>query len=73
MQRWLTALVIVSASDTIATCPLRLAKRQAKVLGLQVIEAPFLIHRLPVYAVRRETGSDAGTQWFIDQVRRAVG
>ena len=73
VQRWLTALVIVSASDTIATCPLRLAKRQAKVLGLQVIEAPFLIHRLPVYAVRRETGSDAGTQWFIDQVRRAVG
>lgn len=72
VQRWLTALVIVSASDAIATCPLRLARSQAKILDLQVIIAPFLQDRLPVYAVRREGSSDAGTDWFIDQVRRAV-
>jgi hypothetical protein len=49
-----------------------LAERQAKVLGLQVISAPFLQYRLPVYAVRREAGNDAGTDWFIAQVRQAV-
>ena len=72
VQRWLTALVIVSASDAIATCPLRLAQRQAKLLGLQVISAPFLQYRLPVYAVRREGSLDAGTEWFISQVRQSV-
>jgi DNA-binding transcriptional LysR family regulator len=73
VQRWLTALVIVSASDAIATCPLRLAQRQAKRLSLQVITAPFLQNPIPVYVVRRESGIDAGTNWFFDQVRRAVG
>jgi DNA-binding transcriptional LysR family regulator len=72
VQRWLTALVMVSASDAIATCPLRLAQRQAKVLDLQVIKAPFLRDRIPVYAVRRDGAPDAGADWFLDQIRRAV-
>jgi DNA-binding transcriptional LysR family regulator len=71
VQRWLTALVIVSASDAIATCPLTLARSQAKVLGLQVITAPFLKDRIPVYAVRREA-DDAGGAWFLEQIRAAV-
>ena len=72
VQRWLTALVMVSASDAIATCPLRLAQRQAKILGLQVITTPFLQDRIPVYAVRREGAPDAGADWFLDQIRKAV-
>ena len=72
VQRWLTALTIVSASDAIATCPLRLARHQAKALGLQVIVVPFLSDRITVSIVRREAGNDPGTDWFVEQVRRAV-
>ncbi|MEI9993309.1 MAG: LysR family transcriptional regulator [Rhizomicrobium sp.] len=72
VQRWLTALVMVAASDAIATCPLRLAQSQAKVLDLQVISAPFLQDRIPVYAVRRTEGVDPGADWFLDQIRRAA-
>ncbi len=72
VQRWLTALVMVSASDAIATCPLRLARRQAKVLGLQVITTPFLQDRIPLYAVRREGPGDPGANWFLEQIRKAV-
>ncbi len=71
VQRWLTALIVVSASDAIATCPLRLAKSQAKRLGLQVITTPFLQDRIPVYAVRRE-GSDSGVDWFLGEIRKAA-
>lgn len=71
VQRWLTALIIVSSSDTIATCPLRLAKSQAKRLGLQVITAPFLQDRIPVYAVRRDDG-DKGIDWLLGEIRKAA-
>ncbi len=72
VQRWLTALVMVSASDAIATCPLRLARSQARRLGLQVISAPFLRDRIPVYAVRREGGGDQGIDWFLGEIRKAA-
>ena len=72
VQRWLTALVMVSGSDAIATCPLRFARRQAKVLGLQVMTAPFLKDRIQVYAVRRNGTPDPGVDWFLDQIRKAV-
>ena len=72
VPRWLTALVLVSASDAIATCPMKLAQRQAKVLGLQVIAAPFLQNRITVSAVRREAANDAGADWLLRQVRKAV-
>lgn len=72
VQRWLTALVMVSASDAIATCPLRLARRQAKILGLQVITTEFLTDRIAVYAVHRDSAPDAGADWFLDQIRKAV-
>jgi DNA-binding transcriptional LysR family regulator len=73
VPRWLTALVMVSATDAIATCPMKLAQRQSKVLGLQVIAAPFLQNRITVSAVRREAASDPGVDWFLRQVRKAVG
>ena len=72
VQRWLTALVMVSASDAIATCPLRLAQRQSKVLGLQVITTDFLQDRIAVYAVRRDGDADPGAGWFMEQIRKAV-
>jgi len=72
VQRWLTALVMVSASDAIATCPLRLAQSQAKVLGLQVIKAPFLQDRIQVHAVHRDGAPDPGAAWFLEQIRKAV-
>jgi DNA-binding transcriptional LysR family regulator len=72
VQRWLTALVVVAASDTIATCPLRLAKSLAGRLGLQAIRAPFLQDRIPVYAVRRAGSADAGVDWLLEHIREAV-
>jgi DNA-binding transcriptional LysR family regulator len=73
VPRWLTALVMVSQSDAIATCPMKLAKRQARVLGLQVIAAPYLQDQISVFATRRSSGSDPGIDWFAQQVRNAIG
>jgi len=73
VPRWLTALVMVSASDAIATCPMRLAKRQSKVLGLQVIAASYLQDRISVFAARRDAGNDPGIDWFAQQIRHAIG
>jgi DNA-binding transcriptional LysR family regulator len=73
VPRWLTALVMVSDSDAIATCPMRLAKRQSKILGLQVIAAPYLQDRISVFVARRDAGRDPGIDWFEKQVRAAIG
>jgi DNA-binding transcriptional LysR family regulator len=72
VPRWLTVLVIVAASDAIGTVPLRLAERQAKMLGLQVIKAPFLQNRITISAVRRDGHKDGGTEWFMEQIKAAV-
>ncbi|HEY1708788.1 MAG TPA: LysR family transcriptional regulator [Rhizomicrobium sp.] len=72
VPRWLTVLMIVAASDAIGTVPLRLAERQARMLGLQVIKAPFLQNRITVSAVRRDGHKDGGTDWFLDQIKAAV-
>jgi len=72
VPRWLTALTMVSASDAIATCPRRLAKRMAGVLGLQIIDADFAGPRFAVSAVRRAGHGDAGIDWLIAAVRTAV-
>jgi hypothetical protein len=63
---------MVSASDAIATCPRRLAKRMAGVLGLQIIDADFAGPRFAVSAVRRAGHADAGIDWLIAAVRTAV-
>lgn len=73
VPQWLTALVMVASSDAIATCPRRLAERHADMLGLQVLDPPFEPLRFEISAVRRSGSQDAGVDWFLDQVRRAVG
>ena len=70
---WLTVLTIVATSDAIATCPRRLAERQAKLLGLQVLKTPFVPLTIEVSAVRRAGSDDAGADWFMDRIRDAVG
>jgi DNA-binding transcriptional LysR family regulator len=70
---WLTVLTIVATSDAIATVPRKLAKRQAKLLGLQVLTPPFVPLEIEVSAVRRAAGKDAGVDWLLAQIRRAVG
>jgi DNA-binding transcriptional LysR family regulator len=72
VPRWLTALTMVAASDAIATCPRRLAERQARLLGLQIIDARFAGPRFAVSAVRRAGHVDAGLDWLLAAVRAAV-
>lgn len=73
VPQWMTALIMVASSDAIATCPRRLAERHAPMLGLQVLDTPFEPLRFAIAAVRRAGGEDQGVEWFLDQVRRAVG
>ena len=73
VPRWLTALTMVSTTDAIATCPRRLAERQARMLGLQIIDADFAGPRFAVLAVRRAGHIDAGIDWLLKSVRAAVG
>ena len=66
---WLTALTLVSATDAIATCPLRLAERQAGALNLQIIKPPLLQEAFSVMAVRRNDREDAGVDWLMTQIK----
>jgi DNA-binding transcriptional LysR family regulator len=68
---WLNALIAASKSDLIATCPTRLAERQAKALGLQIIRASFLRNPIRVSLVRRTEG-DKALDWFFAELRKAV-
>lgn len=70
---WLAVLMIVARSDAIATCPRKLAERQARLLGLQVIKTPFEPYAIEVSAVRRAGSQDAGIDWLLGQVREAIG
>ncbi len=73
MPGWLTVLTIVATSDAIATCPRKLAERQAKLLGLQVIKTPFEPFGIEVSAVRRAGSADAGVDWLLGRIRDAIG
>lgn len=68
---WLTALSLVAATDAIATCSERLARRQADLLGLQILNPPFEMSTFEVDSVCRE-GVDPGVQWLLQVVRAAV-
>src|SRR6185437_3185176 len=70
---WLAVLMIVARSDAIATCPRKLAERQARLLGLQVIKTRFEPYAIEVSAVRRAGSQDAGIDWLLGQVREAIG
>ena len=72
VPRWLTVLTMVAACDAIGTVPRRLAERHAKVLGLKILEAPFVRTAIAVSVVRRAGVADAGADWFLAQVRKAI-
>jgi len=70
--RWLPALVMASQSDALVTCPRRLAERLAPVLGLQILQAPFVSNRITVSVARRTGETDDAISWFLDAVRDAA-
>lgn len=70
--RWLNALLMVSASDAIASCPKRLVDFLAPTLGLQAIPLYDEAEPFPVTTVRRAGGADPAVDWLLAQVRRAV-
>lgn len=72
VPRWLTALVTVAATDGVATCPRRLARSQADVLNLQVLDLPFHADPIDVSLVLPRGRRDPGADWFIDRIRAAV-
>lgn len=72
VPHWLTALSMVAASDSIATCPRRLAERMARPLGLRLLDAPFLTTEIRVYAASRRHFEDTGINWLQDQLRAAI-
>ena len=70
---WLTVLLLVGATDGIATVPRRLAERHAGQLGLQVLDMPFPPNAITVSVMRRAGVADAGVDWFLGEVRSAAG
>ncbi len=72
VPHWLTALSMVSASDSIATCPRRLAERFARPLGLRIVEPGFLSTEIRVYAARRRHYEDVGIDWLQDRLADAL-
>lgn len=70
---WLTALLLVASTDSIATVPRRLAERHAGMLGLQVLDMPIPPSTVAVSVMRRRGVSDPGVVWFLEQVRAAAG
>ncbi len=69
---WLTVLTVVAASDAIATVPRKLVARQAKLLGLQVVNTPFRPMSIEVSAIRRSGDQDAGIDWLMSRIRDAI-
>jgi DNA-binding transcriptional LysR family regulator len=72
VPQWLTALLLVAASDGIATAPRKLVERHADRLGLQVLDLPFPPNTIVVSVMRRAGVVDPGVEWFLDQVRGAA-
>ena len=72
VPQWLTVLLLVASTDAVGTVPRRLAERHAEMLGLQVLDLPLPPNRISVSVMRRAGVADAGTDWFLDQVRAAV-
>jgi DNA-binding transcriptional LysR family regulator len=72
VPQWETAMLMVAASDAIAECPGRLARRHAARLGLQILEAPYDAAMPPVLAVRRADANDPAVDWLLAKVREVV-
>jgi DNA-binding transcriptional LysR family regulator len=65
--------VMAASTDGLVTCPRRLAQQHARRLGLQVLDMPFPPNRIRVSVMRRTGVKDTGVDWFLQQVRAAVG
>ena len=73
VPRFLIAFAAVSQTDSLATVPLRLARRYADSLRLQILPLPFEYGSHPVLAVRRsQAGSDPAIDWLVNNVRVAM-
>lgn len=72
VPQWLSVLILVASTDSIATVPRRLAERHSAMLGLQVLDLPFPPQTISVSVMRRRGVADAGTEWFLGQVRAAA-
>jgi DNA-binding transcriptional LysR family regulator len=72
VPHWLTVMILVAASDAVATLPRRLATRHADRLGVQVLDLPVAPNRISVSVARRAGHRDPGLDWFVDQVRAAA-
>lgn len=72
VPHWGSVLMLVAASDAVATLPRRLAARHADRLGLQLLDLPVPPNRIAVSVARRVGHRDAGLDWFVDQVRAAA-
>lgn len=72
VPHWLTALVLVSTTDVLATCPRRLAQRQAPVLNLRLLDPPWHSPPFTVHVARRRQGRDPGVDWILDRVLEAI-
>jgi DNA-binding transcriptional LysR family regulator len=73
VPQWLTALTMAASTDGLVTCPRRLGERHAERLGLQVLDMPFPPNRITVSLMRRAGPADTGVDWFLGQVRAAIG
>ncbi|MEQ8992804.1 MAG: LysR substrate-binding domain-containing protein [Pseudomonadales bacterium] len=69
VPHWLTAMMIVSKTDLIASVPRQLAASQARALKLQVLESPYSDERWTVSAVRRTDREDAGVDWLLREIQ----
>lgn len=70
--QWLTALIIASETDSLATCHRRLAEQHAKLLGLQILNPPFQPYVFEVIAIHREHPQPA-VAWLLNQIHEHIG
>jgi len=73
VPQWLSVLLMVASTDAIGTVPRRLAERHAAMLSLQVLDTPIPPTRIAVSVMRRAGVADPGVDWFLGEVRAAIG
>lgn len=72
VPQWMSVLLMVAATDAIATVPRRLAERHAETLSLQVLDLPKEPSTIAVSVMRRAGVADPGVDWFLGEVQAAV-
>lgn len=69
--QWLTALLVASETDSLATCHRRLAEHHAKRLQLQVLDPPFRPYQFDVTVIHRKTPLPA-VEWLLNQISERI-